>query len=145
MTPELPQIADAVLLAINAAGLSQSVSAQRTQNPEFAKEELVAPRCLVVPVSARSKPLTRSMSEYDYDVHVGLFAPVVSDANAEFDAYYSLSEEVEALFARKRLAGYPRAAWVGSAWRNGEAYRANLVRDAKIVAVVLVLTFRTVR
>jgi hypothetical protein len=145
VTPELSQIADAVLLAINAAGLSQPLTAVRTQNPESAVEALVAPRCLVVPVSVRSKPLTRNLSEYDNDVHVGLFAPVVTDANAEFDAYLSLSQEVEALFARKRLAGYQPAAHVGSAWRNGEAYRANLFREAKIVAVVLVLTFRTVR
>ena len=49
MTPELTQIADAVLVAINAAGLSQPLTAVRTQNPEAALETLVSPRCLVVP------------------------------------------------------------------------------------------------
>jgi len=145
LSRELPQIADAVKDAIHSGLFSTPITAVRTQNPEFTREDLVGLRCVVVPVAVRPRPLSRRLSEYDYDIHVGLFAPLVSDANAEFDAYYGLSEEVEALFRRKRLVGYPRAAWVGSSWRNTEAYRPNLVREAKVVGVVLVLTFRVVR
>ena len=65
MSSELGQIADAVLLAVNAAQLSQPIAAVRTQNPDFPREELVAMRCLVVPVAVRSRPLAQALAGSD--------------------------------------------------------------------------------
>jgi hypothetical protein len=142
---ELGDIADAVAATINMAAVG--VTAERTQDPTFPRDQLVGAKCLVVPVAVESRPISRSLSEYDTDIHVGVFGPLVNQANrnAEFDFYYAIAERIEALFTRRRLATYPAAAWVRSARRNREAYSQGLVHNEDAVGVVLVLTFRTVR
>ena len=138
-------IADAVVAALN--GSQQVFTAERRVRPNFELADLADLRVTVVPKGVEITGASRSLSQYDVQVDVGIQKklPAGSDEDAEVATMCGLVEEVADFLKGKPLEGDGwRASWVRPAV-NEPVYSTEHLAEKRVFTSVLTLTYRVMR
>ena len=101
------QIADAVTAALNAAALSQPITAARYYLPEFDLKEMKDLHVSVVPAELDEEIADRGRDRAEYKIHVAVQKRVGKQNpsgldNAAIDALMQLVQEIDDLFRHNR-------------------------------------------
>ncbi len=139
----LIRIADAVVVALNAASFSQQFTAKRHYRPRFDLAEMRALHVSVVPKGVTSEIQSRSQAAGDYQVDVGVQKRIAEEA--DLDPLMTLVEEVadHFRFARLALPGGEQAVWLRT--ESDPVYAPEHLDELRQLTSVLTLTFRVVR
>jgi len=140
------EIADAVVAELNGGAFGIPFQAQRHYKPTFDLAEMKDLRVTVVPRGVELSGASRSMTQTDVQIDIGvqrkLPADAVNDA-AEIDALMRLVEEIADFFRSRRLSACPSAAWVRT--ENKPIYSPEHIEQLRQFTSVLTLTFRALR
>ena len=142
-------IADAVVGLLNGddADFSQDFEAQRRVRPNFELTDLADLRVTVVPKGFEASIASRSLSQYDVQVDVGIQKklPAGADEDAEVAEMCGLVEEVADFLKGKALEGTGwRAVWAAPA-KNDPVYSTEHLAEKRVFTSVLTLTYRVMK
>jgi hypothetical protein len=142
-------IADAVAGLLNGddADFSQDFEAQRRVRPNVELADLTDLRVTVVPKGFEASVASRSLSQYDVQVDVGIQKklPAGGDEDTEVPVMCGLVEEVADFLKGKRLEGAGwSASWVRPA-TNEPVYSTEHLAEKRVFTSVLTLTYRVMR
>ncbi len=139
-------IADAVVAELNgpgAPGFSQSFTAARINRPRFELADLKTVRVSVVPKAVSWDALSRSGTQDEYAIDVGVQKAFGQDEEqATTDASLTLVEEIARFFLHRRLENVPAAVCVRA--ENAPIWSAEHADELRAFTSVLTLTFRVV-
>lgn len=138
----LTQIAQAVTDELNQAEFSQPVQAVRGYLPRTDRDELASLRATVVPSARFWERVSRSGSQEDHVVDVGIQMAVDPDNVAQIDSLMALVQEVADHFNGKAVDD-PYAVCVGI--ENDPVYSPDHMEKLHVFTSVLTLVFRTIR
>jgi hypothetical protein len=139
-------IADAVAAEINAAPpdtFSQAFTAARMVLPEFDLADLAELKVTVVPKAVEITGGTRSASQYEIAVDVGIQKKLGKDLDAEVEALGTLVDEIADYLRRRQLTQAPWAAW--SAIRNEPVYAPEHLAGERVFTSVLTVSYRAMK
>jgi len=142
-------IADAVVALLNGddADFSQVFEAERKVRPSFELADLADLRVTVVPKGFEASVASRSLSQYDVQVDVGVQKklPAGADEDTEVATMCGLVEEVVDFLKGKALEGEGwRAVWARPA-TNDPVYSTEHLAEKRVFTSVLTLTYRVMR
>jgi hypothetical protein len=142
-------IADAVVALLNGDGadFSQDFEAQRRVRVSFELADLADLRVTVVPKSVETSTASRSLSQYDVQVDVGIQKKLAAgaDEDAEVATMCGLVEEVADFLKGKRLEGTGwSASWARPA-TNDPVYSTEHLAEKRVFTSVLTLTYRVMK
>ena len=140
--PVITQIADAVVATLNAATLSQPVTAMRAYLPRAEVADLKTLKVTVVPSSVMNASVTRSQSQQDVAIDVAIQKKPGNEQNSSFDPLLALAEEIGDLFRAKRLESFPQAACIKTEFKT--IYAPEHIESLRTFTSVLTLTFRVI-
>ncbi|MCE9530355.1 MAG: hypothetical protein K8T89_04370 [Planctomycetes bacterium] len=106
------QIADAVVVELNAAVFGQPFQAVRHYLPRFELSEMNTLKVSVVPKSVISQGLDRNRDRFDYRIDVAVQKKTDLSA-ATLDALVNLTEEIGDFLRTQPLTAFPNARCVG--------------------------------
>ncbi len=141
--PLITEIADAVAATLNAATLSQPVTAERHYQPIFDLPEMMALHVSVVARGVVINQLSRSSSAHDVQIDVAVQKKFDAGDSTELDPLMQLVEEIADLFRFKPLADYPAAMWLKT--ENVPIYSIEHMDQLRQFTSVLTITFRVIR
>ena len=136
-------IADAVAATLNdpgEPGFSQPFTADRKALPAFDLADLAGLHVTVVPKGVEVTGATRSLSQHDYQIDVGVQKKLGSDLEAKTAAMLALVDEIAAFLRRRAMAG---AAWVRSV--NEPVYSLEHLAEKRLFTSVLTVTYRLMK
>ena len=136
-------IADAVAAELNAAPpdtFCQAFTARRRVLPEFDLEALSELQVTVVPKGVEITGATRTASQREIAVDIGLQKKLGADLESEVAELLELTERIAAYLSRRRLAAAPQAAWVAVA--NEPVYSPEHLAEQRAFTSVLTVTYR---
>ena len=139
-------IANAVAAEINAAGpgtFSEDFAAVRKVLPAYELPDLVALKVSVVPKRVEISGSTRSASQYDIAVDIGVQKKLGKDIDTEVAALGTLVDEIADYLRRRPLAAIPGAAWVNTV--NEPIYAPEHLAEQRVFTSVLTVTYRAMR
>ena len=136
-------IADAVVAELASGSFSQAIAPQRMVLPEFGLEDLADLRVTVVPKAVEISGSTRSVSQYEVQIDIGVQKKLGKDLDAEVPALCELADEIADFLKRRSLAAAPYAAWVRSA--NEPIYAADHLAEQRVFTSVLTVTYRAMK
>ncbi len=139
-------IADAVVAELNGDDFSQAFTAQRRVRPSFELADLADLRVTVVPKGVEITGASRSLSQYDVQVDIGIQKklPAGADEDTEVPTMCGLVEEVADFLKGKPLEGDGwRASWVRTA--NEPVYSTEHLAEKRVFTSVLTLTYRVMK
>jgi len=144
-------IADAVAAEINAAPgspatFSQTFTAVRKVVPAYELEELADLKVTVVPKAVEISGSTRSASQYDITVDIGIQKklPPGNDASDEqVETLGTLVDQIAEYLRRRPLAGAPFASWVSIV--NDPVYAPEHLLEKRVFTSVLTVTYRAMK
>ncbi|MGB2820657.1 MAG: hypothetical protein WBF17_06720 [Phycisphaerae bacterium] len=139
-------IADAVAATLNAPGepgFSQSFTAERKALPAFELADLAGLHVTVVPKGVEIAGASRSLSQHDYQIDVGVQKKVGSELEADVAALCGLVEEIAVFLRRRSLAGVSGAVWVHSA--NEPVYSLEHLAEKRLFTSVLTVAYRLMK
>lgn len=95
-------VEEAVVAALNAATLSQTLDANNKVRTSWTEEDLAELRCVVLVTNQQSEPLTRASRQKILTVEVGCIKRIGFGSDGQldqtkFDGLRTLSDEIEAL------------------------------------------------
>jgi len=135
-------IADAVTaeLAAGTGDLSQSFTPQRSVLPDFELSDLQDLRVTVVPRAVEITGSSRTMSQHDVQIDVGVQKKLGTDLDTEVAELVGLVEEIAGFLQRRPLSAAPQACWVRTA--NEPVYAPDHLAEKRLFTSVLTLTYR---
>jgi len=139
-------IADAVAASLNAPGepgFSQAFNAARKALPAFDLADLAGLHVTVVPKGVEVTGATRSLSQHDHQIDVGVQKKLTTDMDTETATMLGLVDEIAAFLRRRPLAGVPGAAWVRSV--NEPVYSPEHLAEKRLFTSVLTVTYRLMK
>ena len=141
-------IADAVAATLNVPGepgFSQAFTAARKALPAFELADLAGLHVTVVPKGVEVTGASRSLSQHDYQIDVGVQKKFSAGSELEADvaALGGLAEEIAVFLRRRPLAGVPGAAWVRSA--NEPVYSPEYLAEKRLFTSVITVTYRLMK
>jgi len=139
-------IADAVAATLNdpgEPGFSQSFAAERKALPAFELADLAGLHVTVVPKAVEITGGSRSLSQHDVQIDVGVQKKVGSELEADVAALSGLVEEIAVFLRRRPLASVAGAAWVRSA--NEPVYSPEHLAEKRLFTSVLTVTYRAMK
>jgi len=139
-------IADAVAATLNdpgEPGFSQSFTAERKALPAFDLADLAGLHVTVVPKGVEITGASRSLSQHDHQIDVGVQKKVGSELEIDVAALCGLVEEIAVFLARRPLTGLPGAAWVRTA--NEPVYSPEHLAEKRLLTSVLTVTYRAMK
>jgi len=139
-------IADAVAATLNdpgEPGFSQSFTAERKALPAFELGDLAGLHVTVVPKGTEITGASRSLSQHDVQIDVGVQKKVGSDLEADAAALCGLVEEIAVFLRRRPLTGVPGAAWVRSV--NEPVYSPEHLAEKRLFTSVVTVTYRLMK
>ena len=138
----LIDVADAVVADLNAATLSQPVTAARTYLPQFDLKEMTTLHVTVVPKAEGIAVASRASTQHDYSVDVGVQKKLAAGNNAEIDPLMLLAQEIADYFRFRPLVGRPER-WVRTEVKA--PYSPEHLDQLRQFTSVVTLTFRGMR
>lgn len=139
----ITDIADAVAAEINALDTPPLGAVRYARVPEFALADMKTLHVTVVPKGWESQLASRSSSQFEYQIDVGVQKKWLTGDNAELDGLLALVERIADHFRAKRLTTMPAAMWVKA--ENTPLYSPEHMKDLRQFTSVLTLTFQVVR
>lgn len=136
-------IADAVVDELSSGAFSQAIEPQRMVLPEFGLEDLADLRVTVVPKAVEISGSTRSTSQYDVQIDIGVQKKLGKDLDAEVAELCGLVDEIADFLKRRSLADAPYAVWVRSA--NEPIYAAGHLAEQRVFTSILTITYRAMK
>lgn len=142
-------IADAVVAELNAAppgAFDLSFTAARRVLPVFDLVEMADPHVSVVPRAVEIAGATRSASQHDVRIDVGIqqkLAPDGVDVDQQVQPLCGLVEQIADYLRRRALQAMPFAVWVRTA--NDPIYAPEHLAQFRQFTSVLTLTYRILR
>jgi len=142
-------IADAVTAEFNAAApgtFSQTFAAVRKVVPAYELAELTDLKVTVVPKAVAITGSTRSASQYDITVDIGVQKklPAGSEAgDAQVATLGTLVDQLAEYLRRRPLSTAPWAAWVSIT--NDPVYAPEHLLEQRVFTSVLTVTYRAMR
>ena len=143
MPATLVRVAEAVVAALNAATLSQPLTAERQYQPVFDLAEMKTLHVTVVPRGVEVAQAARGEARLECKVDVAVQKKLTAIGAAELDPLLELVEEIAELFRAKRLAGCPEAVWVKT--EHTPVYAPEHLAELRQFTSVMTLTFRVAR
>ena len=137
------QIADAVVAELNAATLSQPLTATRHYVPSFELKDMNELRVSVVPKGMVVSPLDRSRNTNDIQIDVAVQKKFETGDAAEIDPLMTLVEEIADFFRLRRLDSFPGAHWIKT--EHNPIYAQDHWEEMRQFTSVVTLTFRVSR
>jgi hypothetical protein len=122
---------------------SQTFTPQRRVLPDFALEELAELRVTVVPKAVETTAATRSASQQDVQIDIGIQKKLGKNLDAEVAQLCGLVDEIAAFLRRRPLQGVPYALWVRT--NNEPVYAADHLVEQRTFTSVLTLTYRVLQ
>lgn len=132
-------IADSVVAQLNAAALSQPVTAARFYQPRFGVEEMAALHVSVVPRSISNKALDRTHDAFDYMIDVAV-QKRTDGSLASLDALMNLVEEICNLFRSQPLLSFPAARCMEV--KNDPVYAPEHLEELRQFTSLITLSFK---
>ena len=144
-------IADAVAAEINAAPgspatFNQTFTAVRKVVPAYELEELAELKVTVVPKAVEISGSTRSASQYDITVDIGIqkkLPPGSEASDEQVEALGTLVDQIAEYLRRRPLSAAPFAAWVSIT--NDPVYAPEHLLEKRVFTSVLTLTYRAMK
>lgn len=140
----IPDIADAIVAALNGHTFSQPFTAQRAYRPVFDLADMTDLRVTVVPRGVELSVSGRGLAQSDVQIDIGVQKKLASGDNAEIDAQMELVQEIgEFVRATGRFglpAGAGEAVWVKT--DNTPIYSQEHLGELRLFTSVLTLTLR---
>ena len=142
-------IADAVTAELNGedADFSQAFEAQRKVRPSFELTDLADLRVTVVPKGFEASVASRSLSQYDVQVDIGIQKKLSAgaDEDTEVATMCGLVEEIADFLKGRRVEGEGwSAAWARPAV-NDPVYSTEHLAEKRVFTSVLTLTYRVMK
>lgn len=138
-------IADAVAAELNAAPagtFDPVIAAVRRVLPEFELADLAELKVSVVPKAVEINGSTRSASQFDLQVDIGVQKKLGKDLDTEVAALCGLMDQLAAYLRRRTLPGVPGAAWVRT--QNEPVYAPEHLAEQRVFTSVLTVTYRAI-
>jgi hypothetical protein len=141
-------IADAVAADLNSSGLLSGlgITARRAVLPRYELADLAELRITVVPKSIEITGSTRSLSQYDVVVDVGIqqkLLPESPPTDSEVEALLDLVQQLADHLRTAQLDDVGNCVWVSVA--NDPIYAPDHLSDQRVFTSVLSLTYRLLR
>jgi hypothetical protein len=109
----ITDVADAIVVELNAATFSQPVNAVRAYLPQYKLTEMQNLHVTVVPKSIVLANPDRSRSQSDYSFDVAVQKKFSTGSNEELDALIDLVQDIVVYFRKnQRLESFPNAMWM---------------------------------
>lgn len=144
-------IADAVAAEINAAPgspatFNQTFTAVRKVVPAYELSELTDLKVTVVPKAVEISGSTRSASQYDITVDIGVqkkLPPESEASDEQVETLGTLVDQIAEYLRRRPLSAAPFAAWVSTT--NDPVYAPEHLLEKRVFTSVLTLTYRAMK
>jgi len=136
-------IADAVTAELAGGTFSQAFTPERRVLPFFELADLAALKVTVVPKAVEITGSTRSVSQYDVQVDIGIQKKLGSDLDTEVAELCGLVDEIAEYLRQRPLAAAPYAVWVRTA--NEPVYAPEHLLEKRAFTSVLTLTYRAMK
>lgn len=139
-------IADAVTAELNAAPagtFDPAITAVRRVLPEFDLAELSELKVSVVPKSVVITGSTRSASQYEIVVDIGVQKKLGKNLEGEVAHLATLMDQIADYLRRRPLSSAPFAAWAGIA--NEPVYAPEHLAGQRVFTSVLSVTYRALK
>ena len=136
-------IADAVAAELDGGSFSQEFTPERRVLPDFELADLAGLKVTVVPKGVEIAGASRSLSQHDVQIDVGVQTKLGSDLDAEVAALCGLVEEIAAFLKGHRLADVPGSVWVRTA--NEPVYSPEHLAEKRLFTSVLTVTYRAMK
>ena len=139
-------IADAVATELNAADpatFSETFTAQRMVLPAFDLPDLAELKICIVPKSVTITASTRTASQYEIAVDIGIQKKLGKDLDAGVESLGTLVDEIADYLTRRPLAAAAFAAWTGI--ENEPVYAPEHLTEQRVFTSVLTVTYRAVK
>jgi len=136
-------IADAVKAELAEGSFSQEFTPERRVLPDFELADLADLKVTVVPKGVEVAGASRSLSQHDVQIDVGVQKKVGSDLDVEVAALCGLVEEIAAFLKGRRLTSAGGAAWVRTA--NEPVYSPEHLAEKRLFTSVLTVTYRAMK
>ena len=109
----ITDVADAIVVELNAATFSQPVNAVRAYLPQYKLTEMQNLHVTVVPKGIVLANPDRSRSQSDYSFDVAVQKKFSTGSNEELDALIDLVQDIVVYFRKnQRLESFPNAMWM---------------------------------
>lgn len=139
-------IADAVAAELNSAPAGTfppAFTAVRRVLPAFDLADLADLKVSVVPKRIEITGSTRSASQYEITVDIGVQKKLGKDLDSEVQALGTLVDSIADYLRRRPLGQAPFAAWAGIA--NDPVYAPEHLAEQRVFTSVLTVSYRAVR
>ena len=139
-------IADAVAAELNAADsgtFSQAFTAERKVLPAFDLADLAELKVCLVPKSVTITGSTRTASQYEIAVDIGIQKKLGKDLDGEVQTLGTLVDEIADYLTRRPLSAAAFAAWAAMA--NEPVYAPEHLAEQRVFTSILTVTYRAVR
>jgi len=147
----ITDIADAVVteLASGGEGFSESFTPERRVLPHYELADLKDLRVTVVPRGVEITGASRTLSQHDVQIDIGIQKKLLAGAEAGTDVdtqvaeLLSLVEEIAEFLQRRPLAAMPQAVWVTTS--NEPIYAPDHLAETRLFTSVLTVTYRLLK
>ncbi len=139
----ITDIADAVVTELAGGAFSQPVSAVRRVLPVYELADLKDLRVTVVPAAMEISGASRSLSQHDVRVDVGIQKKLGKNLDAEVALLLGLVDEIAEFLKRRPLQAAPWAVWVRTV--NEPVYAPDHLSEQRAFTSVLTLTYRVLK
>jgi len=139
----ITDVADALVVELNAASLSLPLTAARHYVPSFELKDMKDLHVSVVPKGVVITKSDRSRNTNDFQIDVAVQKKFETGDAAEIDPLMTLVEEIADFFRLRRLTAYPNAHWIKT--EHAPIYAQEHWDELRQFTSVLTLTFRVVR
>jgi len=136
-------IADAVVAELSGGAFSQSFTPERRVLPEHELADLKDLRVTVVPRSVEITGASRTLSQHDVRIDIGIQKKLGKNLDAEVASLLGLVDEIAEFLKRRPLQAAPYAAWVRTA--NEPVYAADHLVERRLFTSVLSVTYRVMK
>lgn len=133
-------IADAVVTALAAGDFSQSFTPVRRVLPLFELTDLSDLQVTVVPKAVGIMALSRSESQFDFEVDIGVQKKLGSDLDTEVASLLDLVEEIVDYMRQRSLTAAAYVKWVQTA--NDPVYAPGHLLEKRTFTSIVTLTYR---
>ena len=139
----ITDIADAVVAELAGGAFSQPVSAVRRVLPEYELADLKDLRVTVVPAAMEISGASRSLSQHDVRIDVGIQKKLGKNLDAEVALLLGLVDEIAEFLKRRPLQSAPWAVWVRTV--NEPVYAPDHLSERRLFTSVLTTTYRVLK
>lgn len=137
------EIADAVVAELADGSFSATFVPQRQVLPAKELSDLADLQVTVVPKAVEISGASRSVSQYDVQIDIGIQKRLSGDPDTEVPGLLDVVDEIAAHLRGRPLADAPQAVWVRTA--NEPVYAPEHLAEQRTFTSVLTLTYRVLQ